>query len=702
MNRPWIVPAAIALLVLLVVCCICLVLAFGTGAFLFLNVRSSSGPGSTGPTPAVIYITATPSVRGSPTPRPTRTPSSTTEPVQPTLVEKPTASQPAVAAGDLEGTLKTLDDTLVPINDPADLAKRLQGKGDIPPTLPPPPVPLQVGDQQSFWVSNTDTNENFKVSATLRYITGHAYFWIENGVDYRPSDLKALADAFENKIYPTDREFFGSEWSPGVDDDVHLYILYAGGVGSHVAGYFSTIDSYPPQIQKYSNGHEMFVFNADGVGLDQEYTFAVLAHEFQHMIHWYRDRNEETWMNEGFSDLAMFLNGYDIGGHDFVYAENPDVQLNDWPDDQTQVTPHYGAAFLFLNYFLGRFGETATKAVVANPDNGLRSIDEVLSQLGIKDPLTGQTVQADDVFMDWVLATFIHDKNVGDGRYTYQLYPNAPQTSETERVRNCQSTPQERQVVQYGVDYILINCRGDTTLHFQGATEVNVIPQAAHSGAYAFWSNKGDESDMTLTRQFDFTGRTGPLTLDYWTWYDLEKDFDYVYLEASTDGENWTMLKTPSGTGEDPTGANYGWGYNDHSGSGPSWIQENVDLSSYAGKKVQLRFEYITDGAVNGEGFLLDDVSIPEISYSTDFEKDDGGWTAQGFVRIENNLPQTFRLALIKKGLSTSVEYIPLSADNNADIPLQFGDGYNQAVLVVTGTTRFTRQPASYRFFFGP
>ena len=72
-------------------------------------------------------------------------------------------------------------------------------------------------------------------------------------------------------------------------------------------------------------------------------------------------------------------------------------------------------------------------------------------------------------------------------------------------------------------------------------------------------------------------------------------------------------------------------------------------------------------------------------------------------MRIENHLPQTFRLALIKKGFfSTSVEYIPLSADNTADIPLQFGDEYNQAVLVVTGTTRFTRQPASYRYFFGP
>jgi hypothetical protein len=702
MNRPWIVPAVIAVLVLLIICCICLVLAFGAGAWLFLPVRSSSSPEALQPTPEIVYVTATPPEEASPTPRPTRTPTSTREAGQPTLEVEPTPSQMAVAASDPQGTLKTLNDTLVPINDPADLAKRLEGKGDIPPTLPAPATPPKVGDEQSFWALNTDTNENFQVQATLRYITNHAYFWIENGVDYNARDLRLLGDTFEKKIYPTDREFFGSEWSPGVDGDVHLYVLYASGLGSHIAGYFSSIDSYPPQIHEFSNGHEMFDINADGPGLDDEYTAGVLAHEFQHMIHWYRDRNEETWMNEGFSDLAMFLNGYAIGGHDFIYAENPDIQLNYWPAEPEDPVPHYGAAFLFMNYFLDRFGEQATKALVADPENGLTSIDKTLSELGITDPLTRQTVGADDVFMDWELTSYLQDKRVGDGRFVYRDYPDAPQPTETERVRNCGTSPQERQVHQYGVDYILFQCRGDYTLHFEGAPMVGVIPQSPHSGAYAFWSNLGDESDMTLTQQFDFTSNTGPLTLGYWTWYDIEKDFDYLYVEASLDGENWTILTTPSGTDTDPTGANYGWGYTGTSGDGPTWIFENLDLSQYAGKKVQLRFEYITDGAVYGDGFLLDDVSIPEIGYSTDFESDDGGWTAEGFVRIQNSLPQTFRLALIKQRLGSTVEYIPLSADNKADIPLQFGDGFDTAVLVVVGTARYTRQLADYQFYFGP
>ena len=35
------------------------------------------------------------------------------------------------------------------------------------------------------------------------------------------------------------------------------------------------------------------MMNADNVSLDDPYIYGTMAHEFQHMIHWYRDRNEE-------------------------------------------------------------------------------------------------------------------------------------------------------------------------------------------------------------------------------------------------------------------------------------------------------------------------------------------------------------------------------------------------------------------------
>ena len=127
------------------------------------------------------------------------------------------------------------------------------------------------------------------------------------------------------------------------------------------------------------------------------------------------------------------------------------------------------------------------------------------------------------------------------------------------------------------------------------------------------------------------------------------------------------------------------------------WIQETVDLSGYAGEKVFIRFEYITDAAVHGEGLMIDSISIPEIDYFTDFEDDDGGWFAEGFGRIDNSLPQSYRLALIHLGATPRVEYITVAAGNQIQIPVDPDEnGSDRVILVVTGTTRFTRQKANY------
>ncbi len=623
----------------------------------------------------------TPPITDVPFGPPTSTP--VVEITRPPAVEVPT------------DTLETLEETIVPENDPRELACRLESKCDIPETLEPPSAPRQVGDQDTFWVTNVESNENFQVDATLQYLTPHVYFWVEDGVRFNEDEMISLVDTFENQMYPINREFFGSEWSPGIDGDVHIYILYARGIGFSIAGYFSSADSTHPLAHEYSNGHEMFLFNADNTDLGEEFTYGVLAHEFQHMIHWYQDRNESSYLNEGFSEVAAFLNGYDIGGFDWLYSTDPDLQLNDWPNDPSATSPHYGAGFLYLTYFLDRFGEDATKALVKDPENGLDSVDNVLKQIGATDPVTGQPIGADDLFMDWVVTNYLLDDSVGDGRYTYHNYPDAPQTYPTESISTCPSDAMGRTVKQYGVDYIQFNCSGDYTLRFEGSTLARLLPEDPYSGSYAFWSNKGDESDMTLTHQFDLDDASGPITLTFRTWYDLEEDYDYLYLEVSEDGEHWQILTTPSGTGDDPSGNSYGWGYN---GTTSGWIEETIDLSDYAGKKPFVRFEYVTDAAVNGEGMLIDDVRVEggNYSYFTDFETDDGGWEADGFVRVQNVLPQTFRLALIKQGSTTTVEMIEVSEDQTAEIPISIGGDVDSVTLVVSGTTRFTREVGSY------
>jgi immune inhibitor A len=600
----------------------------------------------------------------------------------------PVPERPPVGSVSTE-TLETLKRTIVPESDPYELACRLQAICNVPRTVPSETYDLN--DQKTFWVMNPDTLHNFEVRATLRYVGPHMYFWIENSVRYDDSALQRLGNHFENKIYPTTREFFGSEWMPGVDEDPRIYILYARGVGPTVLGYFSSSDSFNPLISEYSNGHEMFVFNADNVNLASREAYSVLAHEFQHMIHFNTDRNESTWMNEGFSVLSELLNGYPVY-FDFYYVIDPDSNLTDWSPNPGSNLPNYGQSFLYLAYLLDRFGDEVTKAIIQHPENGLESIDLALAELNITDPQTGRVVTADDVFVDWAAAMWLLDRSVGDGRYYYNIYPEAPRITISEPISKCPASSNGT-VHQYGIDYYTITCAGDYTLRFDGSTVVGLLPADAYSGDYAFWSNKGDESNMTLTREFDFTDVSAPIEISYWMWYDIEEDWDYLYLEASTDGQTWQILRTPSGTDTDPSGNSFGWGY---TGSTRNWVQESVDLSQFAGQKVQIRFEYITDAAVNGQGFLLDDVRVDAVNYRSDFEADDGGWVAEGFARVQNILPQTFRLSLIKKGAATTVTEIPLNDGQTAEIQLSLKPG-EQAVLVISGTTRFTRLPASYQ-----
>lgn len=594
-------------------------------------------------------------------------------------------------------TLEALQSTIVPEKDPRELACRLKDLCNIPEVMATSAAPRVVGEAKNFWVHNLDTNTNNQVQATLRYITPHAYFWVQDGIRIDESEMKALVDDFEYKIYPTTRAFFGSEWSPGIDGDEHIYILYARGLGFSIAGYYSSADSVHPLIREYSNGHEMFLFNADNMELGSPFTYSVLAHEFQHMIHWHLDSNETTWLNEGASELAAFINGYTTGGFDRAYIRNPDRQLNDWPNDQSATTPHYGAAFLFMTYFLDRFGEDAAKALVRHPANGLESVDSVLEEIAATDPLTGAPITADSFFMDWAVTNFLLDGSFGDGRFVYGNYPGASRAFPTETVSACPQSPAARTVHQYGADYIAIECAGDYTLSFAGSTAADLLPADPYSGDYAFWSNKGDESNMTLTREFDFTSVEAPIEFSFRMWYDIETDWDYLYLEVSEDGEMWEIVATPSGTGTNPSGNSYGWGY---TGVTDGWVEEKIDLSRYAGRKIFVRFDYVTDAAVNGEGFLLDDVRVDAAGYSSDFEADDGGWIADGFARVRNVLPQTFGLALILPG-DSSVTTIPLADDQTAEISLSLSPG-EKAYLVVSGTTRFTRALASYQFEIRP
>jgi hypothetical protein len=419
------------------------------------------------------------------------------------------------------------------------------------------------------------------------------------------------------------------------------------------------------------------------------------------MIHWYHDRNEETWMNEGSSVMAEFLNGHGADGFDFAFTSDPDLQLNTWSEDPSSdpdVIAHYGAGFLFMTYFLDRFGNEATQALVADANNGLRAVDEVLTSQGLTDPASGEPITSVDVFGDWVIANYLGDPDVADGRYAYNNYPDAPTVSfPTDSFFDC-PIEEEANVAQYGADYYELGCSGEVTISFTGSQQVQVVPTMPNSGRYAFWSHRNDESDTRLTRAFDLSGLDSA-SLVFQAWWEIEEDWDYTYVLVSADGgETWTMIQTPSGTDSNPVGNNLGWGYTGYSGGGSSgeWIEETIDLSEFAGQEILVRFEYVTDAAVNLAGFMIDDIRVPELDYEADFEADEGGWDGEGFVRMDNILPQEFVVQVILQNGDTTVERIDLDDANQGSLTVDLGS--EGAILVISGTTQFTTEPASYQF----
>jgi hypothetical protein len=617
----------------------------------------------------------------------------TATPVPPTptpthLPPPPSPTAPAQVSDAAEETAQLLEDTVVPVRDLHELAIRLLG---LPPdtsnTINPGGSPdYAVGTERTFRVSNVDTDQQFDIVAVLEYKTEHAYMWVERGAAFDRNALIAAAETFERDTYTTNRSFFGSEWSPGVDNDPHLSILHAGGLGFTVAGYYSSSDEFVAAVREDSNEMEMFYINIDNVTINSEFYNGVLAHEFQHMIHWYNDRNEDTWLNEGFSELASYLNAFDPGGAEYSFARTPDTQLNSWPDGPGSAGANYGGAYLFTSYFLGQFGPEASQALVGHEENGFGAVDAVLDDLDAG-------ITHIDLFANWTVANLLDQPSLADGQYGYESInpPNLQIDAAYASVPASRSTS----VHQYATDYIEVQGNEPVQFSFAGAAQVGLFNAEAHSGDYLWWSNRGDDSDMTLTQSFDLSG-VDEATLEYWCWYDIEADWDYIYVEVSTDGgETWEILRTPSGTDTNPNGNSFGWGY---TGSSGGWILETADLSPFAGQEIEVRFEYITDDAVNRPGFALDDVAIPEIGYSSDFEDDDGGWKPEGFIRHANVLPQNWLVQLVLYGPQTTVQRFELNDDQTGTWEIPLGPDARRATIVVSAYAPVTTELAEYSY----
>ena len=546
---------------------------------------------------------------------------------------------------------------------------------------PQEPSSYRVGDVHTFWMSDEESQRYWQVDAELTIVTDHAYLYVSEGTSFDADKLREAADLFESQIYPTNHRHFGTEWTPGVDNDARVTILVTDQMPPGIAGYFSSGDEYPRTMKPRSNEREMIYVTSSYLN-DVDDFGQLLSHEFQHMIHWNQDLSEALWVNEGLSLLAEEINGYPgvLGGWQFW--RNPDIQLNNWSENSDDRYRDYAASKLFLSYLGERYGGYEVLGKLAADDaDGIAGVDNMLRA-------QGHNIEFVDVFADWAVANLIDDASVEDGRYSYALRTgNEPRISAT-----VQDGAYVGWVSQFGADYLEIEAGAGSRVTFEGSGLARLAGTDPHGGQYAWWSNRRNMLSSSLTRQVDLRD-VQSAALQFWTWYDIEDHFDYGYVAVSSDdGRTWETLPGTHTTSDNPNDANYGHGY---TGKSQDWLQERISLDTYAGQQILIRFWYISDPGLNQPGWLIDDISIPEIGFSDDAEADSDAWMVDGWVRSSNDVPQSYIVQLVEYGPQVTVRRLDLDAQNQIDVAL--GAGTRRAVLIVSGATQWTSQAAPYR-----
>lgn len=544
------------------------------------------------------------------------------------------------------------------------------------------------GSQQDFWVGYQQNDTYHLTKATLLTTTAHADFYLEEGLAASSDAVTQTAAEFERVVYPVDTAYFGALDRPGLNGDSRVTVLVA--LLRRVDGYYSSFDQYPRTAYPYSNERHIIYLSSGAAAFGTPAFTALLAHEFQHLLHGLHKPALDNWISEGSSELAMKMVGAGMGGHEASFLADPDVQLTAWAGVQSPAGPHYGAAYLFLRYFADRFGQDALPALAALPGRGSDLFDNYLGSIGAR------RLRFDDIFLDWVVANYLNDPGLENGRYGY--------TNSTLRTHNVRALSVERpvqdSVSQFGARYYsLPQVDEPLILDFAGAATTRLLPTTARSGRYYWWGNRGDVVNSKLTVPVDLRG-VGRATLRFWTWYEIERSFDYVYLVGSKDGgRSWLNLGGKFTSALNPTGNNLGQGWTGISGGGPEpiWVQEEVDLSPLSGQEVLLRFEYVTDDGYNGAGFALDDLQVPEVGFLEDGEGE-GVWGSEGFLRTDGVVLQQYALRLVREGAEKSVVEVQVDENQHARLLIPAGRVEGERLtLVVAALAPLTTERAPMR-----
>lgn len=283
----------------------------------------------------------------------------------------------------------------------------------------------KAGDIDEFWTCNIASNTFERTQASLAVVGNHCYVYLEKGQTISAARLEEIAAEFDTKIHPTVTEYFGQEWNPGVDNDPRITLLLMDikdgyqPKGMYTAGYFNPGDEYPegqlPADSKLKgNQREMLYIDINPSDITSRTFLSVVAHEFQHMIHFHQDSKENTWVNEGCSQMATWFCGYGHPTQVKAFTRTPDNSLVAW--NRFNMLANYGQTYLWNAFLTSRHlrNEQQRKAfftnLVKDQETGVKSYDTLLKGLG---------TDFSAAHREFVLTCFLNDPALEKGRYSF-------------------------------------------------------------------------------------------------------------------------------------------------------------------------------------------------------------------------------------------------------------------------------------------
>ena len=356
-----------------------------------------------------------------------------------------------------------------------------------------------VGDTITFW--NWDLSVMppvwIRVPSTCRAVTDNAYIFAADdqwNVHMDSSDVAQVAYYWEEGtysdstagIYTLDTENFGPP-PDELDNDDHIYIFYSelgSFQGSTFDGYFSVFNEYTEEEAQQLGGHsnevEMFYMSCNPGDPVSPLRISVLAHEFEHMIHWAADPNEESWVDEGCAEYAMLLFG--VPDPLVSFPGNSDNDLTSWNNQFAD----YVKTFMFFTYLADHFGGAdMIRAIVQEPANSIDGVANALANNGYQIPFPA-------VFINWTIANYYHFYGVHsfDPDSTYLYYSiDPPQFSYSDYHHDLPVGPLNRHVNNWAADYIVFR------EHMWIETPLRIIFDGGTEGDYSLAMLYGCNTD---------------------------------------------------------------------------------------------------------------------------------------------------------------------------------------------------------------